>query len=80
MKKTFVFDRAQGRMTEIRRETPPIYTGTHVDPESVDGAIPRALKAMCAMDEYRNMSKRQLANAMGFNSLETVKRTWHEHL
>ena len=80
MKKTFVFDREQGRMVELERQPAPIYTGTKLDPTSVDAAIPRALKALGDMDEYRHMSKRQLANAMGYNSLETVKRTWNHLL
>ena len=78
MKKTFVYDPEQAKMVELQRAPAPLYTGTHIDPTSVDAAMPRALRNLCNDDRYRNMSAKQLANSMGFNSLETVKRTWAE--
>jgi len=80
MKTTFIYDPEQKRMVELKRAPAPIYTGTALDPQSVDAAIPRALKALGDMDQFRNMTGRQLANAMGFHSLDTVRRTWNELL
>ena len=80
MKKTFVFNRSTGRMEELQRDSVPLYRGDALDQTSVDVATPRGLKAMENDDRYRNMSKRQLAAAMGFDSLEVVKRTWNHLL
>ena len=63
-------------MVELQRDSAPMYRGDALDPNGVLVKAPKGLKAMENDDRYRNMSRRQLAAAMGFNSLDTVRDAW----
>ena len=70
----------KSRISEIIESgSPPGFSGAAKDPNGVHVAVPRALKEMAAT-KWRNSSKKEIANSMGFNSFETVKRSWNDLL